>query len=110
MEYDHGLIADTLLDYSKKNGEALIDSVRRGDIERVKVAVTEGVSVNFVGGSGNTALHWAAHNNHVAIVELLLEEKANVDVQADVLLFPLGLLPMKGVLSGRLDTVAVLSV
>lgn len=57
-----------------------IDSARYGDTEDVKVALNEGVKLEVRDEAGRTALHMAAANGHLDIVQILV--KAGSDVNA----------------------------
>lgn len=48
------------------------DAAMDGDLDRVRVLIQQGADVNASQGDGMTALHWAAENGDVAIVEVLL--------------------------------------
>ena len=51
----------------------------RGDQDAVRVAAaTESVDVNGAQGDGTTALHWAAFNDDLDMVKMLLAAGANV--------------------------------
>ena len=49
-----------------------------GDVEKVRRLLKGGADVNFV-HKGFTCLFVAAQENHTAVIELLLENKAEVD-------------------------------
>ncbi len=49
----------------------------RGDLERVRTLVKQGVDVNAAQGDGMTALHWAASRGNAQLAELLIEADAN---------------------------------
>jgi ankyrin repeat protein len=55
----------------------LIDAAKSGDIAAVR-ALLPAVDVNAAQDDGTTALHWAVHRDDLAMVDLLLKEKANV--------------------------------
>ncbi len=48
------------------------DAAMRGETERVRALLREGADVNAAQGDGMTALHWAALNGDVAMLEVLL--------------------------------------
>lgn len=54
----------------------LIIAAEAGDLETVKTCIANGADVNFM-GPNSAALHCAAFNGHEAIVQLLLDHKAD---------------------------------
>ena len=63
---------------------ALMDAAWDGNIEAVKQYIAAGVDVNAKRkGSGWTALHFAALEDHKEIVELLITKGADVNAKAD---------------------------
>eukprot|EP00897_Mesotaenium_endlicherianum_P005936 jgi/Mesen1/5370/ME000268S04566 len=60
--------------------ELLLQGARYGDMEDVEGAIIQGASVNSADDQGRTALHMAAANGHLAIVQYLLSQHAVVDV------------------------------
>ena len=50
----------------------LIEAVRQGDRETLRLLLKEPVDVNVPQGDGTTALHWAAHRNDLEAAELLI--------------------------------------
>ncbi len=65
--------------------ESLWDACKSGDVEKVKLAISEGANVNALdtraSRSGRNPLNWAAYYGHAAIVELLIANKADVNGQ-----------------------------
>jgi hypothetical protein len=53
------------------------EAAEQGDLERVKFLIDQGISVDARDSFRNTPLHHAVLNEHVSIVELLLEHGAN---------------------------------
>ena len=51
-----------------------------GNLEKVKYLVDKGADVNAMARNGDTALLLALENKHLAIAQLLLENKASVRV------------------------------
>lgn len=43
------------------------------------ISITEGCSVNAKGSKGQTALHYAANNSNIILVDLLLRKNAEID-------------------------------
>jgi len=56
----------------------LVESARTGDLAAVRAALTRGQKATVTTPDGTTALHWAAHREDVAMVDLLLRADANV--------------------------------
>lgn len=69
----------------------LVDAVKRRDLGEVKALLADRVDVNAREGDGATALHWAAHQDDPALVTLLIEAGALVDVTNDLGVTPLHL-------------------
>jgi ankyrin repeat protein len=55
----------------------LLDAVRRGDVDAVRVQIASGAAVRTPDADGTTALHWAAYRNDLAIARLLLTAGAD---------------------------------
>ena len=59
-----------------------LDSARYGDTEDVRLALKENVAVNVAEEDGNnTALHMASGNNHLDILQILLDAGADVNAK-----------------------------
>jgi len=56
----------------------LADAAQQGDSEGVRTLLKQKVDVNAPQGDGSTALHWAAHNDDVAMAKMLLAAGASV--------------------------------
>jgi ankyrin repeat protein len=52
-----------------------------GNLERVKDLVAYGANVNATSYNGSTSLMYAARNNHLSIVEFLIENGADREVK-----------------------------
>ena len=50
----------------------LVDAVKNGEQETLRLLLKEGVDVNIAQVDGATALHWAAHRNDLTSTELLI--------------------------------------
>jgi ankyrin repeat protein len=57
---------------------ALIDAIKRGDLESVKTLIESEESINQEDDAGWTALNWAAAKGQIEIVKLLLDRGADV--------------------------------
>ena len=62
--------------YDKKQN--FIDAVKKGEVTKIEKLINTGIDVNAKYEKNNTALIWAAKNNHAEIVRLLLDNRANV--------------------------------
>ncbi|CAL7951422.1 unnamed protein product [Xylocopa violacea] len=56
-------------------------AAQSNDLDRVKMLLKKGVSVNVEDLAGYTALHYAARNGHYEICKILLENNATVNAQ-----------------------------
>ena len=56
----------------------IADAAARGDREAVKALLKKAADVNAAQGDGMTALHWAAMNRDVDLVQMLIVAGANV--------------------------------
>jgi ankyrin repeat protein len=74
----------------------LIEAVRAKNADRVRALIAERVDVNARQGDQATALHWAAHLDDGAAVDLLLRAGARADVADDTGATPLYLACVNG--------------
>ncbi|MGB2863329.1 MAG: ankyrin repeat domain-containing protein, partial [Sedimentisphaerales bacterium] len=65
---------------AQAEAEHLHHAAANGEIERVKLLISEGADVNVKNNEGLTPLHCAAREGHKEIVELLLAHGADVNV------------------------------
>ena len=73
---DQGVTSDSI-------DEALIWASGEGDIDRVKLLLDAGASINWIDeSSGNTAILQAARNGHFDIVDLLRERGADSTIKS----------------------------
>ncbi|MEJ0100842.1 MAG: ankyrin repeat domain-containing protein [Pseudomonadota bacterium] len=57
----------------------LVEAVQGGDVAAVRTLLRQKASVNEAEGDGSTALHWAAHDDKLAIAKLLLSAHADAN-------------------------------
>ncbi len=62
----------------------LLEAARRGDVEAVRSLLRDGADPNLAAGDGLTALHVAAEQGFVEVVELLLDAGANVTAKTNI--------------------------
>jgi ankyrin repeat protein len=62
--------------------QALLDAVKRGDIETVQIHLNAGADVNEVDARGYNVFHWAAFWGRADIVDLFLRENLIRDINA----------------------------
>jgi ankyrin repeat protein len=74
----------------------LINAARAQDIDNVRLLLSRHADVNETQGDGATALHWAAHWNHLKIADLLIAAGANVNSRDDLGVTPLSLACVNG--------------
>ncbi len=55
----------------------IADAAMNGDVESVRLLIQDGEEVNAAQGDGMTALHWAAENGNVEMLEMLVSAGAN---------------------------------
>lgn len=60
-------------------GVRIIDAVKSGSADAVRAVLKQQVDVNAAEPDGTTALHWAAHGNHLELTQLLLRAGANAN-------------------------------
>ena len=65
--------------YDKKQN--FINAVKKGEVAKFEKLIDTGIDVNAKYEKNNTALIWAAKNNHAEIVRLLLDNRANVNAK-----------------------------
>ena len=67
----------------KALNEALIDAARKGDEKLVTYYLSKRANINYQSiASGFTPLHWAAYQDHIKIVKLLLTRRAKITIKS----------------------------
>ena len=74
----------------------LVDAVKAGDAEAVRSLLADGVAAGVAEADGTTALHWAAHHDHLDIAQLLLDAGSAVDATNRYGVTPLALASLNG--------------
>ena len=77
----------------------LIAAARQGDVETVRTILARGADVNLAEPDETTALHWAAHRNADAVVDLLIAAGADPGVRNRYGIAPLSLAAENGSLA-----------
>ncbi len=76
--------------------DSLIDAIKAGDAPLVERLITDAININATETDGTTALHWAAHRNHLKLAELLLAAGASADPTNRYGVTPLALASING--------------
>jgi len=64
-----------------KATEALYEAAANGDIEQVRLLISQGADVNARGRDGSLPIHVAAWHRHADVVELLIQKGTEVDAK-----------------------------
>ena len=75
---------------------SLVDAVKAGNIERMRLLLKDRVDVNRASSDGTTALHWASYRDDVASADLLIRAGAKVNTANDLGVTPLWLSSLNG--------------
>ncbi len=57
--------------------EQLLDAASRGDVGKVVALIADGADVHGINQAGNQAIHVAAYEGHVSVLEALLKRGAD---------------------------------
>jgi ankyrin repeat protein len=60
---------------------SLIQAVKDGDIDRVRLLIAQGADINTRDNRGGTPLHWAVYYNRKEIAKLLLMQGADINIK-----------------------------
>jgi ankyrin repeat protein len=63
--------------------EPFIDGAMRGDLDGIEAGLAAGVDVNAIGSHGNAALHYAAFNGLLPVIERLLSAGADPNLPVE---------------------------
>lgn len=74
----------------------LVDAAKNQDLEALRALIARSRNVNETQGDGATALHWAAHWNHLKMADVLIAAGANVNAADDTGVTPLSLACLNG--------------
>ena len=74
----------------------LVEAARNGDVATVRSLLASGVDPDTTASDGSTAVHWAAHRNHLEILDVLLSAGASPDVLSRYDVAPLTLAAQNG--------------
>eukprot|EP00124_Ichthyophonus_hoferi_P003236 Ihof_evm9s269 gene=Ihof_evmTU9s269 len=75
-------MATTQTQWSEDDLIDFVFSARYGDIEEVQACLDKNIPMTARDGNGNTALHMAAANGHLNVVQLLLPKCSQADLDA----------------------------
>ncbi|KAG8201242.1 hypothetical protein JTE90_019881 [Oedothorax gibbosus] len=70
-----------LAEYISPNDNELLDSVRKGELQRVRTYLEGGGDVNFADKYGRSLLHFAAHSGNLELVRFLKQKGANIQIE-----------------------------
>src|SRR5690242_983040 len=73
-----GICLAALLSAASNIDTRLTDAAMQGDKDAVRTLLKQKVDLNAAHGDGATALHWAAYNDDIELVKMLLAAGANV--------------------------------
>ena len=83
------LLAVVTLSAAVEGDHRLVQAVKTQNTQAVPALLKASVNVNTPDTDGTTALHWAAHWNDAATVDLLLRAGAKADTANDLRVTPL---------------------
>jgi ankyrin repeat protein len=85
------LVGVAVLDAETSSDLRLLEAVRNGDREAVRILLENGAEVDAREPDGATALHWAAHRVDPETASLLISYGADLDIENDYGITPLAL-------------------
>jgi ankyrin repeat protein len=78
------------------DGPALVDAAKNGDVNAVRSLLKRGADPNQAAPDGSTAVHWAVHGDHLALLSALLDAGAKPDAVTRYRIAPLTLAAQNG--------------
>ena len=78
------------------DGPPLVDAAKNGDLNAVRSLLSGGADPNQAAPDGSTAVHWAVHRDHLAILNALLDAGARPDAVTRYRIAPLTLASQNG--------------
>ena len=81
---------------AKKGFSNLLRAINSGDIEQVKLLISQGADVNTKNNAGQTLLHIACRSGNKEVVEFLIDQGANINSKSNRDLTPLDLAQRAG--------------
>ena len=66
-----------------KANKALLNAVKKGEIEAAKQAITDGANLNTKDERGTTPIHIAAGRGNLGLMKLLVKKGANIETKND---------------------------
>ncbi len=78
------------------DGPTLVDAARNGNVDAVRALLTGGADPNQAAADGSTAVHWAVHGDHLAMLNVLLDAGATPDRITRYRIAPLTLAAQNG--------------
>jgi len=67
--------------YKNSYSEELLNSVKKGELSKVRDLIKRGANVNIKDKDGKTPLHIAVENNYEDIVKVLIQNNADVNIK-----------------------------
>ncbi len=78
------------------DGSGLVDAARNGDVQTVRSLLKGGADPNQAAPDGSTAVHWAVHDDNLAMLNALLDAGAKPDGVTRYRIAPLTLAAQNG--------------
>jgi ankyrin repeat protein len=80
----HAANLQAMVELFLNNNEQLIESVKKGDKQRVKELLDQGINSNVEDKNGQSPLHWAASNGTKEITQILIDHGASVNTTNNI--------------------------
>jgi len=62
--------------------EAFFKASKSGNFKKVQKLIKDGVDVNTIDKAGWTALHFASARGHIDVIKVLINNRANLNIEA----------------------------